>query len=236
MGQDVTVGWRRRISQTCMLRYSNPMPEIALVAFANFFVTIDPIGVVPFFLALTAGLSKAERRAMALKSVAIAAGILLVFTVGGQAMLHYLGVSLPAFRIAGGALLFLLAVDMVVARESGIRAPTPREEEDAEQRRPDVAVFPLAIPLIAGPGAIASAILLQSQASGDVTAQLIVAGIMVGVLGLAVVCFVLAEPILSLLGLTGVAVLSRVLGIVLAALAVNNMVEGIRASFPALNG
>jgi len=211
------------------------MPEIALAAFANFFVTIDPIGVVPFFLALTAGLDKAERRALAFKSVAIAAVILLAFTLCGQAMLHYLGVSLSAFRIAGGALLFLLAIDMVVAREGGIRAPTPREEEDAAQRRPDLAVFPLAIPLIAGPGAIASAILLQSQAAGDVSAQILVAGIMLGVLALTAVCFVLAEPILSLLGLTGVAVLGRVLGIILAALAVNNIVEGVRASFPALD-
>jgi len=212
------------------------MPEVALAAFVNFFITIDPIGVVPFFIALTAGLDKTKRRALAVKSVSIAAVILLVFTVGGQALLHYLNVSLPAFRIAGGALLFLLAVDMVVAREGGIRAPTPREEEDAAQRHPDVSVFPLAIPLIAGPGAIASAILLQSQATGDVTTQIVVAGVMLGVLALTAMCFFLAEPIMALLGLTGVAVLSRVLGIILAALAVNNIVEGIRASFPALTG
>jgi len=212
------------------------MLEVALTAFANFFVTIDPVGVVPFFIALTAGYSKAARRAAALKGVAIAAVILLVFTLIGQPLLHYLGISLAAFRIAGGALLFLLAVDMVVAREGGIRAPTPKEEEDAAQRRPDVAVFPLAIPLIAGPGAIASTILLQAQNAGDPLAQAMIAGIMLGVLALAVICFYAAEPIMSLLGLTGVNVLSRVLGIVLAALAVNNIVEGLRASFPVLGG
>ncbi len=212
------------------------MLEIALTAFANFFVTIDPVGVVPFFIALTAGYSKVALRAAALKGVVIAAVILLVFTLIGQPLLHYLGISLAAFRIAGGALLFLLAVDMVVAREGGIRAPTPKEEEDAAHRRPDVAVFPLAIPLIAGPGAIASTILLQAQNAGDFVAQSMIAGIMLGVLVLAAVCLYAAEPIMALLGLTGVNVMSRVLGIVLAALAVNNIVEGLRASFPILGG
>jgi multiple antibiotic resistance protein len=212
------------------------MLELALTAFANFFITIDPIGVVPFFIALTARHSPAARRAAALKGVLIAAVILLVFTVIGQPLLHYLGISLAAFRIAGGALLFLLAVDMVVAREGGIRAPTPKEEEDAAQRNPDVAVFPLAIPLIAGPGAIASTILLQAQSAGEPLAQAMIAGIMLGVLLITLLCFFAASPIMGLLGLTGVNVLSRVLGIVLAALAVNNIVEGLRASFPALGG
>lgn len=210
------------------------MFELALAAFANFFVTIDPIGVVPFFIALTAGFSRAQRRAAALKSVMIAAAILLVFTLIGQPLLHYLGIALPAFRIAGGALLFLLAVDMVVAREGGIRAPTRKEEEDAAHRQPDVAVFPLAIPLIAGPGAIASTILLQAQSAGDPRAQILTAAIMVRVLALVAVCFFAADSIMALLGLTGVNVLSRVLGIVLAALAVNNIIEGLRVSFPSL--
>lgn len=212
------------------------MLELALATFANFFVTIDPIGVVPFFIALTAGLSPAARRAAALKSVTIAAAILLVFTLVGQPLLHYLGIALPAFRIAGGALLFILAVDMVMAREGGIRAPTPREEEDAAHRHPDVAVFPLAIPLIAGPGAIASTILLQAQSAGNTAVQVMTAGIMVGVLALAAACFLAADSIMGLLGLTGVNVMSRVLGIVLAALAVNNIIEGLRASFPLWGG
>lgn len=212
------------------------MLEVALTAFANFFIIIDPIGVVPFFMALTAGFTPTARRAAALKSVAIAAVILLVFTLVGQPLLHYLGIALPAFRVAGGALLFLLAVDMVMAKEGGIRAPTPKEEEDAAQRRPDVAVFPLAIPLIAGPGAIASTILLQSQHAGDVTAQIVAATVMVGVLGVSLILFLVAQPIMAVLGLTGVHVLSRVLGIILAALAINNIVEGLRASFPALGG
>jgi multiple antibiotic resistance protein len=137
--------------------------------------------------------------------------------------------------MAGGGLLFLLAVDMVMAKEGGSRAPTPREEEDASHR-PDVAVFPLAIPLIAGPGAIASTILLQAQNAGNPVAQIVTAAVMVGVLGLSAISFFLAAPIMSVLGLTGVNVLSRVLGIILAAIAVNNIIEGLRASFPALSG
>ena len=212
------------------------MFEVAATAFANFFITIDPVGVVPFFIALTVGLDHRTRRAVALKSVLIAAAILLTFTLIGQPVLHYLGITLPAFRIAGGALLFLLAVDMVMAREGGIRAPTPKEQQDAALRCPDVAVFPLAIPLIAGPGAIASTILLQAQHAGDLPAQMLVAAVMVGVLVLAAVLFLAAEPIMAVLGLTGVHVLSRVLGIILAALAVNNIVEGLRASFSGWGG
>lgn len=212
------------------------MLEVALAAFANFLITIDPVGVVPFFIALTAGLSPERRRAVALKSVSIAAGILLLFTLVGQPVLYYLGVTLPAFRIAGGILLMLLAIDMVVAREGGIRALTPREEKDVAHRspHPDVAVFPLAIPLIAGPGAIASTILLQSQHVGDYAAQALSAGVMLGVPLLTALAFFMCETIMRLLGLTGVAVLSRVLGIVLAALAANNIIEGLRASFPVL--
>ncbi len=211
------------------------MLETALTAFANFFVVIDPIGVVPFFVSLTAGFDRASRRRTALKSVSIAAVILLVFTVLGQPLLHYLGVSLGAFRIASGALLFLLAIDMVVVKDSGIRTTTAKEEEEATHR-PDVAVFPLAIPLIAGPGAIASTILLQTQNNGDPLAQAVTAAVMVGVLVITGILFLAAGPIMTLLGVTGVNVLTRVLGIVLAALAVNNIVEGLRASFPVLGG
>jgi multiple antibiotic resistance protein len=210
------------------------MFEIAATAFANFLITIDPIGVVPFFIALTHGFGVQARRKAALKSVAVAGAILLLFTLIGQPLLHYLGISLSAFRIAGGILLFILAVDMVMAKEGGIRAPTPKEEKDVAEHHPDVAVFPLAIPLLAGPGAIASTILLQAQHAGNLAAQVLVAGVMVAVLVGAAVCFFLADSIMRLLGLTGVNVLSRVLGIILAAMAVNNVIEGLRTSFPFL--
>ena len=135
----------------------------------------------PFFIGHTAHLDPAARRATALKSVVIAGIVLLVFTIIGQPLLHYLGVSVAAFRIAGGVLLLLLAIDMVLVKESGIRATTQKEEEEANQR-PDIAVFPLAVPLIAGPGAIASVILLQSQNTDSLARQAVVAGVMLAVL------------------------------------------------------
>ena len=210
------------------------MLETALSAFANFLVVIDPVGVVPFFASLTAGLDPSSRRRTAVKSVVIAAIVLLAFTVVGQPLLHYLGVTLGAFRIASGALLFLLAIDMVVVKESGIRATTAEEKEEASHRSPDVAVFPLAVPLIAGPGAIAAVILLQTQNTGHPIAQVVVALVMIGVLALTAAGFLIAGPIMTRLGVTGINVLTRVLGIVLAALAVNNIVEGLRESFPVL--
>lgn len=211
------------------------MIDLALAAFVNFIVIIDPIGVVPFFVGHTAHLDAAGRRATALKSVTIAAAILLVFTVVGQPLLHYLGVSVAAFRIAGGVLLLLLAVDMVLVKESGIRATTQKEEEEATHR-PDVAVFPLAVPLIAGPGAITSVILLQSQNAASLADRSVVAGVMIVVLLITGLAFLVATRIKDLLGVTGINVMTRVLGIILAALAVSNILEGLRASFPALGG
>jgi multiple antibiotic resistance protein len=209
--------------------------DIALAAFANFFVIIDPVGVVPLFVALTQGIDPAPRRRIAVRSVIIATVILLVFTVLGQPILHYLSISLPAFRIAGGLLLLLLAIDMVVVKSSGLRSTTQKEDEEASHR-PDVTVFPLAIPLIAGPGAITSVILLQSQHAGNILAQAVTAGVMVAVLAMVLVGFLLSGQIMKVLGVTGVNVITRVFGIILSALAVSNIVEGIRASFPALGG
>jgi multiple antibiotic resistance protein len=209
------------------------MIDLALAAFVNFIVIIDPVGVVPFFIGHTAHLDPAGRRATALKSVFIAAVVLLFFTIVGQPLLHYLGVSVASFRIAGGVLLLLLAIDMVLVKESGIRATTQKEEEETTHR-PDIAVFPLAVPLIAGPGAIASVILLQSQNSGSLTAQAVVAGVMLLVLLLTGLSFLIAGPIMRVLGVTGINVMTRVLGIILAALAVSNIIEGLKVSFPVL--
>src|SRR5262249_25265847 len=139
------------------------MLDVALTAFVTFFVIIDPIGTVPLFVGLTPMNSAVERRAIALRAVLIAAVVLLAFTILGRPLLHYLNVSLPAFRIAGGALLFMVAADMVMAKaHSGIRQTTPEEDREASQRH-DVTVFPLAVPLIAGPGAITTVILLQDS-------------------------------------------------------------------------
>jgi multiple antibiotic resistance protein len=211
------------------------MLDIALTAFATFFVIIDPIGVVPLFMSLTPGMDAAQRRRTATRAVIIATGILLTFTVLGQPILHYLGISLPAFRIAGGLLLLLLAVDMVVVKSSGIRTTTPKEDEESSHR-PDVTVFPLAIPLIAGPGAITAVILQQSQHAGRLIDQAIVAGVMIGVLAMLMIGLLASDRIMKVLGVTGVNVITRVFGIILTAVAVSNIVEGIRGSFPALAG
>lgn len=209
------------------------MLDIVLTAFTTFFVIIDPIGVVPLFVALTPGYDPTHRRRIAIRGIAIATAILLVFTVLGEPVLKYLGVSLGAFRIAGGLLLLLLAIDMVVVKNTGLRTTTPKEEEEASHR-PDVTVFPLAIPLIAGPGAITSVILLQSQHAEDIVARVAIAGVMIGVLAMTLVGFIASGPIMKALGVTGVNVITRVFGIILAAIAVSNIVEGLRASFPAL--
>ena len=211
------------------------MLDVILSAFTTFFVIIDPVGVVPLFVALTPGYDPTHRRRIAIRGVTIATGILLVFTLLGQPILNYLGISIGAFRIAGGLLLLLLAIDMVVVKSSGLRTTTPKEEEEATHR-PDVTVFPLAIPLIAGPGAITSVILLQSQHSGDPVARALIAAVMVGVLAMTLVGFIASNAIMKVLGVTGVNVITRVFGIILAALAVSNIVEGLRASFPALAG
>jgi multiple antibiotic resistance protein len=211
------------------------MLDTALTAFTTFFVIIDPVGVVPLFMALTTGMDPTHRKKVAIKAVLIATGILLVFTVLGQPILKYLGISLPAFRIAGGLLLLLLAIDMVVVKHSGLRTTTTDEEEEATHR-PDVTVFPLAIPLIAGPGAIASVILLQSQHSGSLAERGIIGAVMIGVLALVLIGFLASERIMKILGLTGINVITRVFGIILCALAVSNIVEGLRQSFPILGG
>ncbi len=211
------------------------MLDVALTAFATFFVVIDPIGVVPLFMSLTPHLDAAQRRRTAIRAVIIATLILLTFTVLGQPILKYLGISLPAFRIAGGLLLLLLAVDMVVVKSSGIRSTTPKEDEESSHR-PDVTVFPLAIPLIAGPGAITAVILQQSQHAGHLMDQLVVAGVMIGVLAMLMIGLLSSGQIMKLLGVTGVNVITRVFGIILTAVAVSNIVEGIRGSFPALAG
>src|ERR1700736_7040575 len=138
------------------------MFEFAATVFITFLVIIDPVGTVPLFAALTQRQSKELRRRTATRSISVAAITLLVIALVGQIVLGFLGIGLPAFRIAGGLLLLLLSIDMVFARQSGIRSTTAAETEEAEDST-DVAVFPLAVPLIAGPGAMTSIILLMGQ-------------------------------------------------------------------------
>jgi multiple antibiotic resistance protein len=208
-----------------MSRISAVMTEHLIKTFIIFFVVIEPVSLVPMFGALTRGAEAGFRKRMAWKSVAISAGIFIVFALAGDWLLRLLGISVSAFKIAGGALLFLLAVDMVLARESGLRSTTVREQEEARYRE-DISVFPMAFPLITGPGALATLLLLTAETSDYLEFSLVLA---VGLLALAVtlVFLLLTQPLMRVMGVTGGTVVSRLLGVVLAALAVQYMVDGV---------
>ena len=193
-----------------------------ITAFATLFVVIDPPGLVPLFIALTRGMDTQQRRAMALRACLIAAALLTMFGLAGEAILGFIGISMSAFRIAGGILLFLTALDMLFERRT-----TRREGQTADEDH-DPSVFPLAIPLIAGPGAIASIILLIGQGGGDVAATLAVLGLTWAMI-LVTFLFLLASPPLErMLGRTGTIVITRLLGMLLAALSVQFVIDGIR--------
>jgi len=194
--------------------------QLLITAFATLFVIIDPIGLTPLFVALTQGMSDKARRGIALRACTLAVGVLLMFALFGEAVLGFVGISLPAFRIAGGILLFLTALEMLFERRS------KRREDQAEDDRPDPSVFPLAIPLIAGPGAIASIILLTGDS--DVTRLATICGVMICVIATVFVFFLLAGKIERLLGKTGINVVSRLLGMMLAALSVQFVLDGLR--------
>lgn len=206
------------------------MIEVAVTAFVTLFVIFDPMGNVPILMSITPRATAAERRRIVLRASLIAAAILLLFGIVGEQFLKALGISLSAFKIAGGILLLLLAVEMVFARHSGLRTTTSGEEEEAAHRA-DVAVFPLAIPLIAGPGAMASMLLLMSQAGGNLAGKAAVIGAMLAALILNFAILLVGARIIGRVGLTGVNVLTRIFGVVLSALAVQFIVDGTREAF-----
>jgi multiple antibiotic resistance protein len=206
------------------------MPELdrLLNFFVTFLVVVEPIGVIPIFIAMTEGVEEHERRRMARKGVTIAGIIFLLFALGGSVFLRTLGISLDAFRIFGGLLLFLIALEMVFGRPSGSRTTDPEQEEG--MRREDISVFPLAFPFIAGPGSLATILLAFGPAQSD---PLMTGGLLVCV-ALALLCSLvtlyLATPIMKLMGVTGANVVNRVFGVVLGALAVQYVIDGVRRS------
>jgi multiple antibiotic resistance protein len=206
------------------------MLDVALHAFTTLFVVIDPLGLVPVLLTLTVGIAAAERRRMALKGTLIAGVILLGFAVLGEPLLRLLGIGLPAFRTTGGVMLLLIAFEMVFERRTDRRSRSADELKDVGGPD-DVAVFPLAIPLLSGPGAITSIMLLMARYEGDVTAQAVVIAVLLVVMALCVVIFLFVEPLERLLGPTLGHVISRLLGILLAALAVQYIFDGLRNAF-----
>jgi len=196
---------------------------IYIPAFVALFVVIDPIGLAPLFVALTQGMTLRQRRIIALRASLVGLGILTLFGIAGEAVLAFLGISMPAFRMAGGILLFLTALDMLFERRA------QRRQGQADQTHPeDPSVFPLAIPLIAGPGAIATMILLTGQEGGSPAHVLLVHLVMAAVLGVVLALFLLAAPLERVLGPTGINVVTRLLGMLLAALSVQFVIDGMR--------
>ena len=208
------------------------MLEIYLLALVAFFVTIDPVGMVPIYLALTGGMERRARLQAALRGVLIGALILSVFALAGDRALTGLGISMPAFRIAGGLMLLAIGFEMVFERRAkrrNDRAETIKGERARDDSvDDDIGVFPLAVPMIAGPGAIAAVVLQTSQHAGDVTAQLVVGGALASVLAGLLLLLLIASRVAHLLGPTLVTVLSRLLGLLLAALAVQFVIDGVR--------
>jgi multiple antibiotic resistance protein len=206
------------------------MIELFVSSFITFFVVIDPPGCAPIFAGLTAGTSAAHRRVMAVRAVAVAAIILVGFALFGEALLRALGISLNAFRIAGGIMLFLIALEMVFEKR------TERREDRAEKVKasevPDISIFPMAMPMIAGPGSIASVMLLMSQSNGIEQSGTVLAA-MLAILLLTLIALLAAGPIMRFVGAKIEAVVSRLLGVLLAALAVQFVIDGIRASLTA---
>lgn len=192
-------------------------------------VTIDPIGLAPLFVTVTRGMDTAERREVAIRACLIGFTILLTFGMGGQALLDTLGITLPAFRIAGGLLLFWLAFEMVFEKRVERRENTATRAIDKDHIK-NVAVFPLAIPLIAGPGAISAMLLLSHEAAG-LDDGYVGTGALIGVLaGMVTACllvFLAAGRIEKMLGDTGRIILTRLLGVILSALAVQFIADGV---------
>jgi multiple antibiotic resistance protein len=200
-----------------------------LLALSTFFATIGPADLVLVFAALTEKSTTAERRVMALRGTLIATGILLFFAVFGEPLLKLFGITIPALRIAGGVLLLLISIDMVFARHSGGTGTTPEEEGEARTRH-DISVFPLATPLIAGPGAISAVILLATAEGAFTGGWLLVVAAMLVILVVTWLSMLIAIPIQRILGITGLAVVSRVVGVLLAALAIQFLIDGIRTA------
>lgn len=205
------------------------MMETAALAMATFFATIGPLDSAAIFAGLTANSTLQYRRSMAIRGTLIAAGILLLFALAGELLLSTLGISLAALRTAGGILLLLIGIEMVFAGHTGAATTTEEEEQEALAKQ-DISVFPLATPLIAGPGTMGAVILLMANAEGDLTQQAIVVGSLMAILLLTLLSLLLASRIQQVLGVIGMHVITRVMGVLLCALAVQFMFDGIDQS------
>jgi multiple antibiotic resistance protein len=210
------------------------MLEQALKFFIVFFVVVEPISLIPVFSGLTEGASTSYKHKMALKSVLVASGILLVFALVGAGFLSAMGISINSFRIFGGLLLFLIALEMVFARESGTR--TSDDEKVESKKRADISVFPLAFPFMAGPGALTTLLLWFGPIplTEHPVQFLVMFSCALVVLALCLLAMWVAGPLMRVIGVTGTNVANRLFGVVLGALAVQFVVDGLRASFDSI--
>jgi multiple antibiotic resistance protein len=207
--------------------------KFGLAAFVTLLVVVDPPGVVPIFVALTKDEQPARRHAILTRAILIAFGVALFFLIAGRAVLSYLGVTVHAFAISGGILLFAAAMPMLFGHRGGLQAPEPKEQRAVGQ---DISVFPLAIPMLSGPGVIATILLLTSQAGGDPRRLASVALAITLVFLVAYISLYLGARLIALLGEGGVHIATRVMGIVLAALAVQYVLNGITGYYRLLAG
>jgi multiple antibiotic resistance protein len=203
--------------------------ETGLVAFTTFFAVIGPIDVAAIYAGLTAGMPARQRRLTAIKGVLVATGILLAFAFFGKSVLSYLGITLASLKTAGGILLLLVGINMVLAHSTGLSSTTDDEAEEASHRA-DLSVFPLATPLIAGAGTMGAVVLLMADADGDVLRTTAVLTALLANLALSLIFLLMAAQIQKFLGLTALNVISRVIGVLLTALAVQFIFDGIRGS------
>ena len=213
-----------------------PLVQLFISAFVTLFVVIDPPGCVPIFSSLTAGTTPKHRFDMAVRSSLIAGGVLIAFALGGETFLSALGITLPAFKIAGGLMVFVIAIDMVFEKRTQRRESRAEEVKSAADaagkplEQEDISVFPMAIPMLAGPGSIASVMLLSAR-TDDLVQEAVVLGALVTVLLLTLLCLLAAGPIMKLMGAKFEGALTRLLGVVLAALAAQFVIDGIKQSF-----
>ncbi len=202
--------------------------ELYISSLITFFVVIDPPGCAPIYAGLSAGATPAQRRAMAIRAVAVASAILLVFALFGEDLLRGLGISLASFRIAGGIMLFLIALEMVFEKRTQRREDRAAKVADDPEAE-DVSIFPMAMPMIAGPGSIASVMLLMARNDG-IERSAVVFAALATILLLTLVALLLAGPLMRLLGTRIEAVITRLLGVLLAALAVQFVMDGLQVS------
>ena len=196
-----------------------------VATFIFFFTVIDPIGTVPVFIAVTSGRSEKTKRIIAIKAALVAAIVLVFFVVAGELILTGMDVPIEAFQIAGGIVLFLFAISMIFGESK------PEEELKMVEESTESAIFPLAIPSIAGPGAMLAAVLMTENNRFDLLQQIITTGVMLGVVMIAMVLMLIAAPVHRLIGDAGASIISRVMGLILSAVAVTNVLAGIKEYF-----